>query len=157
VAPAELALAVPFLVVLSAAAAIDLERRIVPDRLLAPAALWALLGGALLQPELLPERVLAAAAAFGLLLPAALARPSGLGMGDVKLSGLIGLYLGAAVAPALLVGFAVASLLGLTIVLRHGLAARRRTLPFAPFLALGGLVGLLGGPELIGLLAAGQG
>jgi leader peptidase (prepilin peptidase)/N-methyltransferase len=90
--------------------------------------------------------VLAGSAAGALLLPVALARPAGLGMGDVKLAVLLGLYLGAAVAPALLVAFGGGALLGLGLVVRHGLAARARAVPFAPFLALGGVAGLLIGP-----------
>lgn len=95
------------------------------------------MGGALLRPAVLPELVLAGAAAVALLWAVALASPTGPGMGDVKLAGLMGLYLGGSLAPALLVGFGAAALAGLGLVLRHGLAARRRTVPLAPFLALG--------------------
>jgi leader peptidase (prepilin peptidase)/N-methyltransferase len=61
------------------------------------------------------------------------------------------LYLGLAVIPALLIAFLVGSAVGIAILARHGAAARKRGVPFAPFLALGGLVGLLAGPELIDL------
>ena len=74
-----------------------------------------------------------------------------MGMGDVKLAGAMGLCLGAAVIPALLVAFLAGSIAGLVIVLRERPAARSATLPFGVFLALGGIAGVLAGPELIDL------
>jgi leader peptidase (prepilin peptidase)/N-methyltransferase len=74
-----------------------------------------------------------------------------MGMGDVKLAGVMGLYLGVAVAPALLVAFLAGSLVGLVGVARLGSAGRKVAIPFAPFLAAGGLVGLLAGNELVEL------
>jgi leader peptidase (prepilin peptidase)/N-methyltransferase len=76
-----------------------------------------------------------------------------MGMGDVKLAGVMGLYLGLSVAPALLVAFLSGSIVGVAILVRHGASARKRGVPFAPFLALGGLVALVVGPELIDLYA----
>ncbi len=104
-----------------------------------------------LEPS--PEWALAAFGASAFLLVAALAYPSGMGMGDVKLAGVMGLYLGASVAPALLAGFAAGALVGVGIIARHGAEGRKRGVPFAPFLALGGLLGLLAGPELVDLYA----
>ena len=141
----------PFVALLIAVAAIDLEHRIVPNRIVAPAAAFALLASALIHPDALPTLLLAGGIAFVGLLVAALAYPGGMGMGDVKLAGVMGLYLGAAVAPALLAAFAAGSGVGLAILAREGAAARKKAVPFAPFLALGGLVGLLAGPELLGL------
>jgi leader peptidase (prepilin peptidase) / N-methyltransferase len=144
-----LLLELPFAAMLIAVAAIDLEQRIVPNRIVSPAAVWGLVMGGLLVPSHLPGLLLAGSAAFaGLLLPA-LAYPAGMGMGDVKLAGVMGLYLGAAVAPALLAAFAVGALVGLAILARDGADARKRGVPFAPFLALGGLLGILAGPELV--------
>ena len=148
---AGLLLELPFAAMLIAVAAIDLEHRIVPNRILAPAAVYAVAASAVLRPEELPELLVAGAGAFTLLLLAALAYPGGMGMGDVKLAGTMGLYLGLSVAPALLVAFLSGSVVGLAIVARQGAKARKQAVPFAPFLALGGLVGLLAGPELIDL------
>jgi leader peptidase (prepilin peptidase)/N-methyltransferase len=148
---AELALELPFAAMLIAVAAIDLERRIVPNKILLPAALYAIAVAAVLDVGELPELLIAGASAFGALFLAALAYPAGMGMGDVKLAGVMGLYLGAAVAPALLAAFLGGSLVGLALMLREGGRARKRGLPFAPFLALGGIVGLLAGPELVDL------
>ena len=144
-----LLLDIPFATMLIAVAAIDLEHRIVPNRILLPAALWAPVALAIADVGALPEHLIAGAAAFAFLLIAALAYPGGMGMGDVKLAGVMGLYLGSAVAPALLAGFAAGSAVGVALLARHGASARKRAVPFAPFLALGGLVGVLAGPELI--------
>ncbi|MFN2617400.1 MAG: A24 family peptidase [Thermoleophilaceae bacterium] len=150
----ELALSLPFTAMLIAVAGIDLDHRIVPNRILLPAAVWAVAGSALIRPDALPELLVAGAAAFTFLLVAALAYPSGMGMGDVKLAGVIGLYLGAAVAPALLAAFLSGSLVGIALVARRGASARKQGVPFAPFLALGGLLGLIAGPELVDLYAS---
>ena len=74
-------------------------------------------------------------------------------MGDVKLTGVMGLYLGLSLAPALLVAFLAGSLVGVGVMARGGIDERKSAVPFAPFLALGGFVGLLAGPELVDLYA----
>jgi leader peptidase (prepilin peptidase)/N-methyltransferase len=66
-----------------------------------------------------------------------------MGLGDVKLAAVLGLYLGREVVAALLVAFVSGSLLGLALIARHGWAARSRTIPFVPFLSLGALVVLV--------------
>jgi leader peptidase (prepilin peptidase)/N-methyltransferase len=135
--------------VLVLVAAIDIEHRIVPNRVLAPAALIALLLWLLADPDRLLENLIAGAAAGGFLLVAALAYPGGMGMGDVKLAAVMGFFLGRAVAPALLVGFAVGVLVGAGIMAARGMEARKQAIPFAPYLALGGVVGQLFGGDLI--------
>jgi leader peptidase (prepilin peptidase)/N-methyltransferase len=146
-------LALPFCALLAIVTITDLDRRVVPNRALAAAAATAVAVAAASDPASLPERVAAAALGGGALLPIALARPDGLGMGDVKLVAVIGLYLGAAAAVAVFVAFAGGTLAGAVLVVRDGAAARRRPLPFAPFLAAGGLVGLLFGDSLVGWYA----
>ena len=150
---AELLVDLPFAAMLIAVADIDIEHRIVPNRILAPMAIWALAASAVVRPDKLPELLIAGAAAFTLLLVAALAYPGGMGMGDVKLAGVMGLCLGLPVAPALLIAFFTGSIVGVAIVVRHGPGARKRALPFGPFLALGGLVALVVGHELVHLYA----
>jgi leader peptidase (prepilin peptidase)/N-methyltransferase len=150
---AELLIDLPFAAMLIAVADIDLEHRIVPNRILAPLAIWAVGASAVVRPEKLPELLVAGAAAFTLLLVAALAYPGGMGMGDVKLAGVMGLCLGLPVAPGLLIAFLSGSIVGIAIMLRHGAGARKRAVPFGPFLALGGLVALIAGHELIQLYA----
>jgi leader peptidase (prepilin peptidase)/N-methyltransferase len=70
-------------------------------------------------------------------------------MGDVKLAAVMGLYLGSAVAPGMLAGFLAGAVYGIALIARHGSDARKRAVPFGPFLALGGLVGLLAGDSLV--------
>ena len=74
-----------------------------------------------------------------------------MGMGDVKLAGVMGLYLGLSVIPALFASFLLGTVVGLGIVAREGVSARKTAVPFGVFLALGGLVGVLAGPELLDL------
>jgi len=121
----------------------DLRTRLVPDAPLALALVAALAMVAVSDPGLLPERLASGAAAAAFLLAAALIRPDGMGLGDVKLAGVLGIYLGAAVLEALAVAFAAGSVAGLALIVRHGWAARSRTIPFAPCLALGALVALV--------------
>ena len=142
-------LALAFCLVLAVVTIIDLERRIIPNRVVAAGAAAALVLVAVADPASLPERVLAAIAAGGALLVVALVDPRGLGVGDAKLVAMMGLYLGPAVAPALLVGFGAGALAGAALIVRHGRAARKRAIPFAPFLALGGLVGLGAGGAIV--------
>jgi len=103
----DLAFELPFAAMLIAVAGIDIDHRIVPNKILLPMAGWGLAASAVLRPGELPELAIAGAVAFLFLLVAALLRPGGMGMGDVKLAGVMGLYLGASVAPAMLVAFAV--------------------------------------------------
>jgi leader peptidase (prepilin peptidase) / N-methyltransferase len=150
---ADLLLELPFAAMLVAVAGIDLQHRIVPNRILLPVAVWGVAGAALVRTGDLPELLAAGAGAFAFLLVAALVHPAGMGMGDVKLAGVIGLYLGVSVVPALLVAFLSGSIVGIAIMARRGTSARKQGVPFAPFMALGGVVGLLAGPELVQLYA----
>jgi leader peptidase (prepilin peptidase) / N-methyltransferase len=147
--PAQLALGLVFVATLAAITVTDLEQRIIPNRILLVSAVIGIAIAAAADPSSLPERGIAAVGAGGLLLLTALAYPKGMGMGDVKLAALMGLYLGGAVAPALLIGFVAGALVGVGLILREGAAARKRGVPFGPFLALGGVVGLLAGNELV--------
>jgi leader peptidase (prepilin peptidase) / N-methyltransferase len=131
-------------------ALIDLDHRIIPNRLTALGAVAALAIGAATDLGGVPEQLSAGVAAGGFLLLAALARPGGMGMGDVKLAGMLGLFLGREVAVALLVALVVGSLVGVAVMARTGVAAGRKTaIPFGPFLALGGVVAVLAGPAIV--------
>ena len=74
-----------------------------------------------------------------------------MGLGDVKLAATMGLFLGRAVAPAMLAALVLGSAVGLWMLARHGAKARKMAIPFGPFLALGGIVGLLAGDQLLDL------
>lgn len=149
--PGEAALGLAFVTMLVAVTLTDLERRIIPNKVLLAGAIAAVAIAAIADPGSLPERAIAAVAAGGLLLAAALAYPRGMGLGDVKLAATMGLFLGRDVAPALFVALLAGSLVGLAMIARHGAAARKQAIPFGPFLAFGGVVGLLAGEELIDL------
>lgn len=139
---AEAVLAACFAMVVLVLAAIDLEHRIIPNRIVIPATAIILLAQIALNPDRALEYVVAAlGAALFLLLPQ-LIYPAGLGMGDVKLALLLGAGLGYAVVPAFVVGLLAAFVASVVILARGGLAARKTALPFAPFLALGALVAL---------------
>ena len=142
---AGLTLGILLVTTLAVVSATDLERRIIPNRVLAVAALLGLAVVAAAEPHSLPERLAAAAGGGGVLLAAALVNPAGMGMGDVKLAATMGLFLGAGVVAALLVALLGGTAFGAVSMARHGLAARRRTIPFGPFLALGGIAALLAG------------
>jgi leader peptidase (prepilin peptidase) / N-methyltransferase len=132
--------------VLVPTALIDLEHRVIPNTVMAVAAVVGLALVALTDPSHLAQHLIAAAGAGGFFFLVVLAYPAGMGMGDVKLAAVLGLYLGASVIPAV----AVALLVGAVIIARKGAKAGRKTaVPFGPFLALGGIVGLLAGPAMI--------
>jgi leader peptidase (prepilin peptidase)/N-methyltransferase len=145
----DLALWLPFAAMLIAVAGIDLDHRIIPNKIVLPAAVWGLLATVLFRPDNIDDALIAGGIAFAALFLAALAYPAGMGMGDVKLAGVMGIYLGSGVAPAMLAAFLVGSVVGVAIIAREGRDARKKGVPFGPFLALGGLVGILWGPELV--------
>jgi leader peptidase (prepilin peptidase)/N-methyltransferase len=147
----DLILELPFVAALIALAGIDLDHKLLPNKIVYPLAAYGLIATALVERDDLVEHVVAGAGAFAFLLAAVLAYPRGMGMGDVKLAGAMGLYLGASVIPALLVAFLSGSFAGIVILAREGAAARKKAIPFGVFLALGGIVGVLAGPELIDL------
>jgi leader peptidase (prepilin peptidase) / N-methyltransferase len=137
-----------FVSVLVVVSAIDIERRIIPNRIVLPATAIVLVLQVTFFPEHWVEWVGAAAAAAGFLLAAHLVYPPGMGMGDVKLALLMGAALGWLVGAAMLAGFAAAAVAGLVLMVRYGFRARKRAIPLGPFLALGAIAVLfLGTPK----------
>jgi leader peptidase (prepilin peptidase) / N-methyltransferase len=132
------------LVVISAT---DLSHRIVPNVVVLPATVVVLVAMTALHPSV--EWVLGAFGASLFFFIAALAHPKGLGMGDVKLALLLGAMLGRTVPVGLMIGMLAALVPSLVLFARHGAAARKMKIPFAPFLALGGIVGLFFGDDLL--------
>jgi leader peptidase (prepilin peptidase)/N-methyltransferase len=147
----DLILELPLVAALIALAAIDFDHRLLPNKIVYPLAAYGVIATLLVDQDDLVENLIAGAAAFVFLLAAVIAYPRGMGMGDVKLAGAMGLYLGLSVIPALLVAFLSGSLVGVAIIAREGAAGRKKAVPFGVFLALGGIVGVLAGPELIDL------
>jgi leader peptidase (prepilin peptidase) / N-methyltransferase len=131
-------------------ALIDLDHRKIPNMITGPAAIAAIAALMTLQPDKLAEHLIAGAAAFAAFFAVAVLVPRGMGMGDVKLAGVLGLFLGAAVAPAILVALVAGSATGIVLSVQHGAAvARKMVVPFGPFLALGGVTGVLAGSQLV--------
>jgi leader peptidase (prepilin peptidase) / N-methyltransferase len=146
---AELALGLILCAVLVAITLTDLELHVIPNAIVLAGSAAAVAIVAATDAGDLAPRGIAAAAAGGALLLVVLAYPRGMGMGDVKLVGMMGLYLGRAIAPALLIGFLAGAITGAILIARHGSAARKRAIPFGPFLALGGVVALWFGDEIV--------
>ena len=136
-----------FCAVLVAVTATDLTHRIIPNRIVVPAAALVLVAQTLIHPT--PVWALAALAAGGFLLAAALAYPAGMGMGDVKLALLMGAALGKTVSVAMMSAMLFALLPSAFLFARHGSKARKMGIPFGPFLALGSVVALFGGHWLL--------
>jgi leader peptidase (prepilin peptidase)/N-methyltransferase len=145
-------LSIALILLVVPAALIDLEHRVIPNKLTLLGAVLALALGLALDFSGEPTRLIAGAAAGGFLLLAALAYPGGMGMGDVKLAGVMGLFLGSAVAPAILVALLCGVLVGGVVVARKGVHDGRKTkVPFGPFLALGAVVATFVGADLVHL------
>jgi leader peptidase (prepilin peptidase)/N-methyltransferase len=129
---------------------IDLDTRRIPNAITLPSAIAALVAGLALDLDFVPEQLIAGAAAFAFFFLAASLYPRGMGMGDVKLAGVLGLYLGRAVAPAIFIALIVGVVVGVVIIARVGQAAGRKTaVPFGPFLALGGIVAFFVGDDIV--------
>jgi leader peptidase (prepilin peptidase) / N-methyltransferase len=136
-----------FCIVLVAVSATDLEHRIVPNKIVLPTAALVLGAQTALHPS--PEWALGALGASGFLFLAALFYPAGMGMGDVKLALLLGAMLGRLVGVGLMLGMLAALVPSVVLLARHGSAARKMGIPFAPFLALGAIVALFAGDTLL--------
>jgi leader peptidase (prepilin peptidase)/N-methyltransferase len=143
----EAAVASFFCAVLVVLSAIDVERRIVPNRIVLPAAAVVLVGQTLVHPSV--EWLAAGLGGSLFLFLAALAYPRGMGMGDVKLALLLGFAVGRTVPIAIFAGTLFALVPSAVLFARHGVAARKMAIPFAPFLALGGLLTLFAGRPLL--------
>ena len=139
------AVATLFCAVVVAVSVTDLERKVIPNRIVLPAAAIVLAAQTALHPS--PQWALGAFLAAGFLFLAALAYPAGMGMGDVKLALLLGAMLGRTVPVAMMFAMLSALVPSIVLLVRHGAAARKMAIPFGPFLALGGIVALfVGGP-----------
>ena len=143
----EAAVAALFCAVLVAVSAIDLEHRIIPNRIVLPATVVVLAANT--ARDLSPEWALAALAASGFLFAAALAYPGGMGMGDVKLALLMGAALGRTVPVALMAGMVAAMVPSVVLLVRHGAKAHKMGIPFGPFLAIGSVVAVFWGHDIL--------
>jgi leader peptidase (prepilin peptidase)/N-methyltransferase len=143
----EAAISAFFCAVLVAVSAIDLEHRIIPNRIVLPATAIVLVANA--ARDLSPEWILAGLGASGFLFAAAVIYPAGMGMGDVKLALLMGVALGTTVPVALMTGMVASMIPAIVLFARHGSKARKMGIPFGPFLALGSVVALFWGHAIL--------
>jgi leader peptidase (prepilin peptidase)/N-methyltransferase len=131
-------------------ALIDLDTQIIPNSLMWIGAAVAPALVLLTAPDDIVEHLIAAVAGGGFFLLAVLAYPRGMGMGDIKLAGVLGLFLGRAVGPAIFIALVTGTVVGAVIMARKGVKAGRKTkVPFGPFLALGGIVALFAGDAMV--------
>ncbi len=127
----------------------DLDLRIIPNKIVLAGSIAALGIAAATMPETLDTRMISAAIAGGLMFLLAFAYPRGMGMGDAKLVGMMALFIGRAIAPAVLIGFFLGALVGVVMIARQGAQARKSKIPFGPFLAVGGIIGLWVGEDIV--------
>jgi leader peptidase (prepilin peptidase)/N-methyltransferase len=128
-------------------AVIDLEHRLLPNAIVGPAALAGLLLSILADPAGWWTYPLSAIAVDGALLGLALIYPSGMGMGDVKMGGMLGAFLGPYAALAVFLGALIGAVTG-SLLMATGKIQRRSALPFGLFMAAGGIISLFAGPQL---------
>jgi leader peptidase (prepilin peptidase)/N-methyltransferase len=146
----QMALGLALVTFLVPVAIIDLDLKRIPNALTGPAAVVAVVLGAVIEPSYLPEQLIAGAAALLFFFLPALIHQKGMGMGDVKLAGVLGLYLGRAVAPALFFALILGVVVGAAIIAMKGVSEGRRTkVPFGPFMAVGALIAFFVGSGLV--------
>lgn len=147
---ADIVLGLAMVLLLVPAAAIDLEHKRIPNLITLPGCIVAIALGLAFDASGEPVRLLAGLGAGGAFLIVTLISPRGMGMGDVKLATMIGLFLGSAVIPAILIALLAGVLVGGVVIARVGVSKGRKTaVPFGPFLALGALVALFAGHPIL--------
>ena len=146
---AELVLGLILCFVLVVITLTDLDLRIIPNKVVLAGSIVAVAISRHLAAETLDTRAISAAIAGGIMFLVALAYPRGMGMGDAKLVGMMGLFIGRAIAPATLIGFLLGAIVGVAMIARQGRAARKSKIPFGPFLAIGGVIGLWFGDDMV--------
>lgn len=137
-----------FLAVLVAVTLIDLSHMIIPNKIVLPAAGVFLAACIALDPSRWWQYLVAGVGAAGFLLLLAIIWPGGMGLGDVKLALMMGCMLAGAVAVAMFSAFLIGGVAGI-VLLALGRRSRKDRIPFGPFLAAGGAVAVLVGPQLI--------
>ena len=143
-----LVVALAMIVLLVPITFIDLSHRVIPNKLVLPGTVVALVLVAVVEPDALPAHAISAAAAFVGFLLLALIYPAGMGLGDVKLALMLGAFLGPSVFVATLVSFVASAVPSLVIVALRGRSGVKVAIPFGPFLAFGGVVAVLWGPAI---------
>ena len=123
--------------------AIDLQRRLIPNVIVLPAIVVVLIAQIALFPDRTLEWLLASFGAALFFFVPLLIYPAGMGMGDVKLAALIGAVLGWSVAVAILGALLAGAVFAVAVLVREGMSARKKAIPYGPFIAFGGIVVML--------------
>lgn len=147
--PARIAIGLILVTALVPITLIDLEHKRIPNAITGPTAIALIVAGVALDLSGQPERLLAAAIVVAPFLLISLFFGGHLGMGDVKLMGMLGLALGRALIPAVFIAFLVGTIVGIALMVKHGRGARKMAVPFGPFLALGGAVAFVAGDDIL--------
>ena len=143
----QLVLALVLISVLIALAATDLEHRLLPNAIVGPAAVAGFVLSAVAGPLAWWTYVVSSLAVAGFLFGLAAIYRGGMGMGDVKMGGMLGLFLGPYAALAVFVGALLGTILYAALA-PFGKLRRTSALPFGTFMAVGGFVALFAGPQL---------
>lgn len=139
-----------------ALALIDVDVHRLPDVLVLPsypiAAVLLTIGAlGVHQPYNLARAAMGGAALFMLYAVLWFAYPAGMGLGDVKLAGVLGMYLGyigwGALAVGAFLGFAYGAVVGITLMALHR-AGRKSKIPFGPFMLAGAITAVLVGAHI---------
>jgi leader peptidase (prepilin peptidase)/N-methyltransferase len=131
------------------ASVIDLNHRIIPNRINYPGAILVFATASFAEPHRLAEFAVGGLLCFLFLGLAWVVSPAGMGLGDVKMALMIGLGTGRYAFVALFAGFCASTALSAVLIARGGRKALKSSFPFGPFLAFGTVVALLWGPEVL--------
>jgi len=121
-------------------AAIDIQHRLLPNTIVLPTSVAVGLIVAASTPSDFLAHFLAGLALGGFFFAFAAFFPGSIGMGDAKLGFLLGIALGAKTLGATMIAFAGLLVAALYVLATRGISARKDSLPFGPFLALGGIL-----------------
>lgn len=146
----QLALSLALITALIALAVTDLEHRLLPNAIVGPASLAGLVLSLWGGPAAWWTYPLAALAVAGFLFALATVYPGGMGMGDVKMGGMLRLFLGPYAPMAVFLG-ALFGIVAYVALVAAGRLERGSALPFGTFMAFGGLVALFAGPQVLNL------
>ena len=145
----ELLSAIVLIGVLVALAGTDLEHRLLPNAIVFPATIVGFVLSVTLDPSRWWIYLLSTVGVAGALFALAIARPGGMGMGDVKMGGMLGAFLGLYALLAVFLGALLGAIVA-GVLMATGKMGRRTALPFGVFLAVAGVVVSFVGPQIWG-------
>jgi prepilin signal peptidase PulO-like enzyme (type II secretory pathway) len=123
-------------------ACFDFVTHRIPNQVTLPAMAVVLVLRGVFTPGTLPEALIAGAAGFAGFLLLVMVTRGGFGMGDVKLTALLGLLLGGALVPALLVGIVAGGVASAVVALLKP-GGRKQAIAYGPYLCFGAALAIL--------------